>query len=101
MAKKKTVKAEASKTPSLKTELVKVTNFDKTAEVTEVRKKKGTCGETPVKGREPKPSTEIAPVVSAEVRQVLRRVGAKMLTSAQIKGQCQFRAPMTKQSISP
>ena len=36
----KTIKAEASKTPSSKTDLVEVTNFDKTAEVTGVGKKR-------------------------------------------------------------
>ena len=38
-------KTEASKTPSSKTDLVEVTNFDKTAEVTGVGKK-GPSGET-------------------------------------------------------
>ena len=56
-----TVKTEASKTPSSKTDLVEVTNFDKTAEVTEVGKK-GPSEETPVSGQAPKPSTEMAPV---------------------------------------
>lgn len=81
----KTVKPESSKTPRSKTDLVEVTNFDKASEVTEVGKK-GPGGETPAKGQEPKPSTQMAPVVNAEDRQVLRRMGAKILTGAQIEG---------------
>jgi hypothetical protein len=79
-----TVKAKASKTPSSKTGLVEVTKVDKTAEVTEAGKK-GPSGQTLVKGEEPKPSTAMAPL-SAEDLQVLRRAGAKLLTSAQIDG---------------
>ena len=48
------------------------------------------------KGQAPKPSTEMAPVVSAEDRQVLRRAGAKMLTSAQIKGSVSISCPNDK-----
>ena len=73
---------------------MEVSNFDQTAEVTGVGKK-GPSGE---KGQEPKPSTEMAPVLSAEERQVLRRVGAKMLTSAQIDGSVSISCPNDKVS---
>ena len=91
---KSTVKAEASRTPSSKTDLMELTKADKTAEVTEVGKKRPR-GETPGKGQEPKPSTEMAPVVSGEDRQALRRVGAKLLTSAQINGSVSISSPST------
>jgi hypothetical protein len=42
------------------------------------------------------PSTEMASVVSAEDRQMLRRVGAKMLTSAQIDGSVSISCPNDK-----
>ena len=70
---KNTVKT-ASKTPSSKTDLLELTGVGK----------KGLSGETP--GKVQKPSTQMAPVVNAEDRQVLRRMGAKILTGAQIEG---------------
>jgi hypothetical protein len=82
--KSKTIKADVSKTPSSKTDLADATNSDKTAEVT--GGEESPSGETSVRGQEPKPSTEMAPVLSADERQVLCRVGAKMLTSVQIAG---------------
>jgi hypothetical protein len=91
---KNTVKAEASTTPSSKADVVEVTNFDKTTKVTEVKRP---SGETPgVKGQQPKPSTQMAPVLTAEDRQLLRRVGAKMLTSAQIEGSVSISCPNNK-----
>jgi hypothetical protein len=77
---RKAVKTEASKAPSSKTDLVEVTKVNKTAEVPEAGKK-GPRGQTLARGEEPKPST-----LSTEDLQVLRRVGAKMLTGAQIDG---------------
>ena len=49
-----------------------------------------------MKGQEQKPSTEMAPVLNAEEHQVLRRVGAKMLTSAQIDGSVSISCPNDK-----
>ena len=86
------IETKTNKTPSSKTDLVEVSNFDQTAEVTGVGKKGPDGG----KGQEPKPSTEMAPVLTAEEGQVLRRVGAKMLTSAQIDGSVSISCPNDK-----
>lgn len=80
----KTVRAKASKAPSSKTDLVEVTKVGKTAEETEADKK-GFGGQTLVKREKPKPSTAMTPL-SAEDLQVVRRVGARLLTNAQIDG---------------
>jgi hypothetical protein len=45
------------------------------------------------KGHAPKSSREMAPVISAEDREVLRRVSAKMLTSVQIDGSVSISCP--------
>ena len=58
----KPVKAEASKTPSSKTDLVEVTNFDNTAEVTGVGTK-GPSGDA-VKGKSRSHLREMAPALS-------------------------------------
>ena len=75
----------ASKTPSSKTDLVEVTEIGK----------KGRGGKTPVKRQQPKPSTEMVRL-NAEDHQVLRRVGAQMLTSAQIDGSVSISCPNDK-----
>ena len=86
------IETKTNKTLSSKADLVEVSNFDQTAEVTGVGKKEPSGK----KGQEPKPSTEMASAVTAEDRQVLRRVGAKMLTSAQIKGTVPISCPDDK-----
>ena len=89
----KTIKAEAAKTPSSKTEVVELTNSDQTTKVTAVEKR----GPSEERGQEPTPSSEAAPGVIAEDRQVLRRAGAKMLTSVQINGSVSISCPMDKE----
>jgi hypothetical protein len=44
------------------------------------------AGDTPLVRAKRKPSAEIAPVLSAEERQLMRRVGAQLLTAAQADG---------------
>jgi hypothetical protein len=73
---KNTVKTQASKTRKSKADLIEVTEVDQ----------KAPTEETSLKGQAPKPSTEVAPIVSAEDRQMLRRIGAKMLANAQVDG---------------
>ena len=83
--KKDAVKAEASETSSLKTRPALAINTDETGEGAEVGKK-GSGGQTPVRHQKPKPSSELSPALSADDHQMLSRVGAKVLTSAQIDG---------------
>jgi hypothetical protein len=92
---------KASNTPSSKKDLTEVTDVDKMSgsdtdlsEVTKVEKN-APSGKAPLKGPEPKPSN-IAPVISAEDRQVLRRVGAKMLTNAQVDASVSISCPDDK-----
>ena len=44
------------------------------------------AGDTPLVRAKRKPSAEIAPVLSAEERQLMRRLGAQLLTAAQVDG---------------
>lgn len=93
--KKDAVKAEASETSSLKTRPALAIDTDETGEGAEIGKK-GSGGQTPVKLQERKPSSELAPALSADDRQVLRRLGAKMLTGTQINGSVSISCPDNK-----
>jgi hypothetical protein len=73
--------------------LAQLTDSDKAADVMAVGK--------PLKGREPKPSTAMVPALSDEDRRELRRLGAKVLTSAQIDGSVSISCLITKRSTSP
>jgi hypothetical protein len=54
------------------------------------------AGDKPLARVKRKRSAEIAPVLSAEERQLMRRVGAKMLTTAQVDGSVSITCPENK-----
>ena len=68
--------ADIGKMPSSKTGLIEVTEVDK----------KAPPAETLTEGQEQKPSTEMAPLITDEDRQLLRRVGATISPASKLRG---------------
>jgi hypothetical protein len=80
---KNTLKTQGSKTPRSKADLIEVTDVEK--------------------AEKPKPdkSTAISTALSSDERQLMRRLGAKLLTKLKLMLRCQLGVPTIKPSIWP